>query len=357
MNGIFKRLERHSRPVLMLACLAAVALIGLVDYRTGFETSFSVFYLLVVGFATWFVGRGFGLMLSLLSVTVAIVGDVKAGARYSTPLIPIWNAAILTASYAIVVWLLSMLRSLQRELEDRVLQRTVALTQEIGERERLEKEILEIGEQERRRIGRDLHDSLCQHLTGTALAGQVLEEKLAAKSLTEASDANKVVELVENGITMARDLARGIYPVEVDAEGLMAAFQEFAANTSKWSKTSCVFECDTPPVLVHEANTASHLYRIGQEAVLNAIRHGKAGRIVISLSDRAGRLSLSVEDDGIGLPENWRQGAGLGTRIMAHRAAMIGADFSIEPNPTGGTFVKCSFSGTPAKNGAPSQPS
>jgi signal transduction histidine kinase len=355
MNLIVKRLERHSRPVLTLACLAAVALIGFVDYRTGFEISFTVFYLIVVGFATWFVGRGFGLFLSLFSVTVAIAGDLKAGARYSTSFIPIWNAAILTASYAIVVWLLSALRTLQRELEDRVLQRTEALTQEIGERERLEKEILEVGEKERRRIGRDLHDSLCQHLTGTALAGQVLEEKLAARSLAEAADASKVVELVENGITMARDLARGIYPVEVDAEVLMAAFEELAVNTSKWSRTSCVFECDTPPVLVHETSTASHLYRIAQEAVLNAIRHGRAGRIVISLSDRAGRLSLSVEDDGIGLPEDWRQG--LGTRIMAHRAAMIGADFSIEPNPTGGTFVKCSFPQTSAKNGPPPVPS
>jgi signal transduction histidine kinase len=176
----------------------------------------------------------------------------------------------------------------------------------------------------------------------------VLEEKLAAKSLAEASDANRVVELVENGITMARDLARGIYPVEVDAEGLMAAFREFAANTTKWSKTACVFECDTP-VLVHEAATASHLYRIAQEAVRNAIQHGRAGRIVISLSDRGGRLSLTVEDDGAGMPENWQKGAGLGTRIMAHRAAIIGAELSIEPNPTGGTFVKCSFSGTAVK--------
>jgi signal transduction histidine kinase len=352
MNWIINRLEGRSRPVLMLACLVFVVLVGLVDYRTGFELSFSVFYLLAVGVATWFVGRGFGLFLSLLSVAVAIAGDVKAGARYSSSFIPIWNATILTASYAIVVWLLSTLRSLHRELESRVLQRTVALTQEMTERERLEKEILEIGERERRRIGRDLHDSLCQHLTGTALAGQVLEEKLAAKSLAEASDASKLVELVENGITMARDLARGIYPVEVDAEGLMAAFREFAAATAKWSKIACVFECHTP-VLVHEATTASHLYRIAQEAVRNAIQHGRAGRIVISLSDRGGRLTLTVEDDGVGLVENWHQGAGLGTRIMAHRAAMIGAEFSVEPNPTGGTFVKCSFPAAAKKEPSP----
>jgi signal transduction histidine kinase len=342
MQPIGKMFERHSRPVLMLLCLAFVGLIGLMDYRTGFEVSLSVFYLLTVGFAAWFIGRSFALFLSVLSVAVSFVADVKAGMRYSSSFIPIWNATILAASYAVVVWLLGSLRSLQRELESRVQQRTVALTREMIERERLEREILEIGERERRRIGRDLHDSLCQHLTGTALAGQVLEEKLAAKSLAESADAGKVVELVEGGITLARDLARGIYPVEVDAEGLMVAFREFAENTGKWSKTECVFECDSP-VLVHDASTASHLYRIAQEAVRNAIQHGRANRVVISLSDRGGALTLTIEDDGTGLPENWQKGQGLGTRIMAHRAAMMGAELSIEPNPTGGTFVKCSF--------------
>lgn len=128
--------------------------------------------------------------------------------------------------YFIVVWLLSSLRSFHRELEATVRQRTQALTQEMAERQRLEEEILRVSERERRSIGHDLHDSLCQHLTGTALAGQVLGERLAAKSLPEAADAEKVVGLVEEGITLARNLARGLYPVDVEAGGLMDAFQE-----------------------------------------------------------------------------------------------------------------------------------
>ena len=182
--------------------------------------------------------------------------------------------------YFIVVWLLTSLRNLNRELEDKVRQRTAALTQEMAERARLEKEILEVSEREQRRIGHDLHDSLCQHLTGTALAGQVLGEKLAAKSLPEAADANRVVGLVEDGISLARNLARGIYPVEMEAEGLMAAFQELAANITAISKITCVFDCPTP-VLVHDALAATHLYRIAQEATTNAIRHGKARHIGI----------------------------------------------------------------------------
>ncbi len=120
--------ERRSRPFVMAACLGFVALVGVIDWLTGFEIFFSVFYLLGVGLATWFVGKGFGFVVSILSVVVWIAGDFVAGARYSSSFIPIWNAMILLAFYSIVVWLLTSLRSLHKELEDKVRQRTVALT-------------------------------------------------------------------------------------------------------------------------------------------------------------------------------------------------------------------------------------
>ena len=342
MIGWIQNLERKSKPVLLLTGAVFLALVGAVDYLTGSELFFSVFYLLGVGWATWFVGRGYGILMSVLSVIVWLAGDVASGAKYSSPFIPAWNAMIFLVFYFIVVWLLTGLRSLQKNLEDRVQQRTLALQQEIAERARLEKEILEIGERERRRIGRDLHDSLCQHLTGTALAGQVLGEKLVAQSLPEAADAGKVVELVEEGITLARQLARGLYPVEMDAEGLMSAFQELATTTASLFRISCEFEC-RPPVLIHDAAAATHLYHIAQEAVRNAVRHGKARRITISLASPENCVALTVTDDGVGLPGDFRKGRGLGIRIMAHRAAMIGGGFDIRPGPGGGTVVACSF--------------
>lgn len=332
----------------MAVGLVFMVLVGLVDYLTGFEIFFSVFYLVGVGFSVWFVSRGFGFLLSVLSVAIWIVGDFAAGASYSNSFIPIWNAAVLLAFYCFVVWLLALLRSLHKDLEARVAQKTRALTQEMAARERLEKELLEVSEREQRRIGRDLHDNLCQHLTGTALAGQVLEGKLAAKALPEAGEASKVVDLIEASISMARDMARGIYPVEMEAEGLMAALQELAAHIAQWSNVSCLFEHEAP-VFIDDATTATHLYRIAQEAVTNAVRHGQATRIVINLFEQSGQLTLTVEDDGVGLPDGWQSGQGLGTRIMAHRAAMIGATFGIAPNPTGGTLVKCSLHRAPAR--------
>jgi len=342
MMGVLDRLGRQPRRTYIVFGLVALALIGLVDYLTGFEIMFSVFYLLVVGLATWYVGRGFGLLMSVLSIAVWIGGDLAAGAHYSNPAIAVWNALILLVLYLIVVLLLTALRSLQRDLESRVQERTQALRHEMAHRQRLEEEILQVSEREQRRIGHDLHDSLCQHLTATALAGQVLGERLASKSLPEAADAGKVVELVEDGITLARNLARGLYPVDMDAEGLMDAFRDLADNMSQAGRTRSVFECDAP-VLIYNDAAATHLYRIAQEAVRNAIQHGKPKRIGITLSERAGFVTLTVEDDGIGVPESAEKSGGLGIQIMAHRAAMIGGSFAIEPGPTGGTILTCSF--------------
>ncbi len=342
MIPFLERLERSSRWSLRVAGLLVLVLIGMVDYLTGYEMFFSVFYLLDVGLAAWFVGKGFGLFMSFLSVAVWIAGDLAAGARYSSSLIPIWNAVILVIFYSIVVWLLSSLRSLHHDLETRVQQRTVALTREMAQRQRLEQEILKVSEREQRRIGHDLHDSLCQHLTATALAGQVLAERLAGKGSPEAPDADQIVGLVEDGINLARGLARGLSPVEMEAEGLMAAIEELANGVTRRSGISCTFEREAP-VLIDNDTTATHLYRIAQEAVSNALRHGRPKHVVISLTEREGVVTLTVEDDGVGLPETRGKTAGLGIRIMAYRAGMIGGTLTVEPAPTGGTIVTCSL--------------
>lgn len=342
MLAVIQHLERRSRAFLILVSLILLTLIGIVDYLTGFNVSFSVFYLLDVAFAAWLIGKGFGLTLSALSIILSAAGDWAAGAHYATLFIPIWNALIQAVVYCIAVWLLGYLRQVQTELEHKVAQRTSALTQEIGERERLEKEILEISEREQRRIGHDLHDGLCQHLTATAMAAQVLAQKLAARPLPESADAGEIVRLIEEGIVMTRNVAHGIAPLDMESEGLVTALRALAENVSRMFRVACTLECGPPPP-IEDAGVATHLYRIAQEAVHNALRHGKPGQIVMSLSRVRERVTLTVEDDGVGLPEDWQSGHGLGTRIMAHRAGMIGGALSIEPNPTGGTFVTCSF--------------
>lgn len=323
-----------------MATLAIVFAVGFVDYATRWELSFSVFYLLAVGVGTWFVGRGFGSAISVLSVVVSLGGDFASSPHYDFPLQPYWNAWIVLAFYLVVVWLLTRLRALHQELEDRVSRRTAALTNEIAERQRIEKELFEVSEREQRRIGHDLHDGLCQHLTGAALAAQVLEEKLAAHAAPEAADARRVVELVEDGIALSRNLARGLHPIDMTADGLMQGLSALAATTADLFKISCRLECDSP-VLVHDAVTSGHLYRIAQEAISNAIKHGKARNVTIHLEPIEDGLELWIADDGVGLPDALPDGAGMGLRIMAHRAGIIGATFAARRNGSVGTTVTC----------------
>jgi signal transduction histidine kinase len=169
-------LEGRSKRFVLVVAVAIVMVVGVVDYLTGPHVTMSIFYLTAVALAAWFAGKLSGVVIAILSVAASTGTDLSSGAVYSSPLVPVWNGLILLAFYLVVVWLLESLRSSQKELEERVRQRTAALTEQMTERARLEKEILGISEQERRRIGHDLHDSLCQHLTATALAGQVLTE-------------------------------------------------------------------------------------------------------------------------------------------------------------------------------------
>ncbi len=192
MLQFVKSLERRSRGTFISLALLLVVFVGVVDYLSGFETSFSIFYLLAIGLAAWFLGYGFASLISVLSVAVSLSGDMAKGAHYSSFFVLAWNTIILLSFYLVVVWLLSRLRSFHDYLETQVRQRTAALRDEIAERERLERELLEISEREQRRIGQDLHDGLCQHLTGATLAGQVLEEKLKALQLPVAADASHI---------------------------------------------------------------------------------------------------------------------------------------------------------------------
>lgn len=324
-------------------CLGIVGGIAWVDYLTGYETFFFVFYLAAVFLAVWYVGASSGVLISALSVTAWVSTNIAAGEHYTSYFVPIWNATIMFLFYLVVVVLLAKLRNLQRELETRVRQRTAALNEEVRERTRLQRELVETAEREQRRISYDMHDGLCQQLTGTALVSHALGQKLANQSLPEAAEANRLVNLIEEAIELTRSLARGLDPIEVQTGKLADNFQALAARKSKRFNVSCQFE-GQQAVPLNDVKVATQLYRIAQEAVINAARHGKAKHITIRLDYLAGKIVLTITDDGTGLPENARNADGMGLRIMAYRAEMIGATFHIERlSSSSGTRVTCTL--------------
>ena len=213
---------------------------------------------------------------------------------------------------------------------------------DITERKRLEQAILEVSGSEQRRIGQDLHDGLGQHLTGIAFMGKALEQKLADRSLPETGDAAKIVRLVNEAIHKTRELARGLLPVASDSLGLMSALQHWAGEVEDLFHVSCRFEYDEP-VLIHNDVATNHLYRIAQEAVHNAIKHGGAKHITIGLTGVNGRGILTIRDDGSGIGSPGFNHEGMGLNIMRYRSGMIGGTFEVLRRGERGTLVTCIF--------------
>ncbi len=243
------------------------------------------------------------------------------------------------------------LRKHQQQLEGLVQSRTAELTEankklmmEIEGRKQLEKEILNISEREQKRIGRELHDSIGQQFTGIAFLTKVLEQKLAAKLPDEATNAAEIKKLVNQAMDQMRSLARGLHPVELDAGSLTSALQELAATTENLFGIRCIFEYDEL-ISIEDTEVATHLYRITQEAITNAIKHGKAKIIRIELFHEKDKSILTIKNDGLDFPEEFEaRGSGMGLQIMDHRADIIGASFDIHKAAEGGTIVTCSIS-------------
>jgi PAS domain S-box-containing protein len=223
-----------------------------------------------------------------------------------------------------------------------------SILHDITERKLLEKQILDISERERQRLGQDLHDSLGGQLTGVALMGKALAHKLASKCLPEAAVAEEMVRSINDSIGQTRAIARGLCPVELSASGLLSALREFASEVEQRFHIWCRFRADKG-ILIRDESVASHLFRIVQEAVHNAIRHGAPRTIAIRLAKAGDQIALEIRDDGTGLPSPLPPSKGMGLRTMKYRADSIGAEFTVMPGEGRGTIVSCLL---PSENAA-----
>jgi PAS domain S-box-containing protein len=213
---------------------------------------------------------------------------------------------------------------------------------DITDRKRTEEAILEVSAGVQRQIAQDLHDGLGQHLTGIAFMSKVLEQKLADAQQPEAATAAAIVRLVNEAIDTTRELSRGLLPVVAEAHGLTSALKRWAAEIEHLYHIPCEVRC-TEPIAIADVRTATHLYHIGQEAMTNAIRHAHPTRLLVTLTHESGTGTLTIEDDGHGLPPAPPGHGGLGLQIMSYRASMIGGSLAVERRDAGGTIVCCRF--------------
>jgi len=216
------------------------------------------------------------------------------------------------------------------------------IVRDISEQRRLEQEVLRISEHERRRIGQDLHDGLGQMLTGIGLISKNHTDSLKKEKHASAETANEITDLIKEADEYARTLARGLVPVEFDEKGLETALERLRKNAIKLFNIECELEITGDPAF-EDATQAIHMYRIAQEGVSNAVKHGNATKVSIHLASSERHIRLRVMDNGSGFPENWDSEGGLGVRIMQFRARLIGGTLEISNRPDGGAVITCTM--------------
>ncbi|MCP4147800.1 MAG: PAS domain-containing protein [bacterium] len=240
---------------------------------------------------------------------------------------------------------LEALQNAHNILEKRVDERTKELSDanqklkaEITQRKKLQKEIMDISEREQQRIGQDLHDSLSQQIGGVIFMSQALREKLSQKALSETNDMDVIIGHLNSALKHTRDLSRGLFPILKEG-GLIMALKELALSMEELYDISIDLICDDT-IRIKDRDSAIHIFRIIQEALNNAIKHGQAKSVSIRFKIINKRLLLEISDNGTGFPQNPNK-KGMGLEIMKYRASMIGAVFKIDSAKGKGTTISC----------------
>jgi len=322
-----------------ILALALTIAIGLIDYLTGDEITVDPFYSVPILLMVWFGNRNLAIVISICCALAWWWANSAVGHRYSSEWFRIWDAIVRLMFFCLVMfagWIFKQQRDSIRA-RIKLLERS----------QRLEREIIDISEREQQRIGRDLHDGVCQYLAAIGFSAAILSRDLERESSIRSHKAGEIANLLQDALKRTRDLARGLSPVDRDEGGLESALNELASSTSRLSGISCSFIC-VGQVEIRDNARAVHLFRIAQEALNNAIKHGHPKAVVVALEASNGALSLRVSDDGVGFDPAGSERKGMGLNIMRYRARMLAGTLEIQSNSPVGTMVTCTIARPPA---------
>jgi signal transduction histidine kinase len=313
------------------ASWAIAVVLGWTDYATGNEVSLFALYAIPIFMAVWFGTWRDGLLMAVACTAIWWVANWA-----DSPFTTWWGYHIAAASRGALFIMVAAASALFKSKQEGDRTRLDAM-----ERTReLEQEIVRVSETEQRRIGQDLHDGLCQHLAAIGFAAKSLADDLEKYALPETSAAKEIEALLKQAVIETRDLARGMFPVQMDGAGLSAALQGLADTTSRLTSIKVIFT-EVGQVQISDAAVAMHLYRIAQESVNNAVKHAAAKRIFITLEGLGEVLRLRIDDDGKGFFQQEDVAKGMGMRTMAYRARLIGGTLEIQERDGPGTCVWC----------------
>jgi signal transduction histidine kinase len=322
------------------AAVVAVAVVTVVRFAmqplVSHEAPFLLFYAAVMA-TGWYGGFGPGMLTTGLCAAVTGYFFMEPVNRLELSSWQVGRLFVFLLEGLVTSGLCGQLHAARRRAE-----RSAAESRE------LERTVEQISEAEQRRIGQDLHDGLGQHLTGVAFLSKALQQRLAADRRPESADAATINQLVNESIRWTRDLARGLAPMDLDRTSLPESLRELARKTSRMFNVECTYD-GVETICLADDDTALNLYRVAQEAVSNAVKHGKAKRVTVDLEVGPPGLTLSVQDDGVGFDPaavtaragSAGGGQGMGLLVMRYRAGAIGGRLDVRSAVGGGTVVRC----------------
>lgn len=330
--SLSKAFAQQPRAWILAEMVASLLVIGVLDFITSYEFRLLPFYAGPIFVLAWFVGKRWGIAAAVFSGAIWWCADWFSGDPELRSWISVWETGRHVGFFLVVAWIGSALRA-----KSDIAAARIAL---LEHSQRLEHEIVNISENEQRRIGQDLHDGLCQYLAGLGCAATSLRDDLQELQLrTESDRAGELAKLLQEAVVQTRDLARELVPAHVNDVGLVLALESFARSVTRLHRITCSFQFHGRTANCNE-RAATHLYRIAQEAINNATRHGKARNIAITLDAADHLMTLRVLDDGVGISDS-RAKDGMGLSIMHYRARLAGGELRIEQPKSGGTLVSC----------------
>lgn len=351
MTKFFRNLNK---PAIISFGLILTTLVGLIDSQTGDEISFSVFYLIPISFVSWYADKRSGFIFSILCAAIWFYIDSTIKTEYSNPAIPYWNSLVRLGFFLVVLFLISQMKSFNEKLESKIEERTLKLSKEVSEHLKAKAEITKqreelrmltnriqrIKEEENIKVAREIHDELGQSLTAINLELMWISKKYS-NNTDIVNRIGMLSGIVNDTIKTVRKISSELRPRLLDQLGILAAIRSYLTEFTKRSGINC--ETDLPEGEINlDPILSTSLFRIFQEAVTNIARHSKASKALVKIEIQSGRLTMTIQDNGIGMNafNGNTNGYSLGILGMRERAILLGGNINILSQNGSGTEVK-----------------
>ena len=326
--------QRQAPGWIFAEAAALLVPIAFYDYSTGYEVSLSILYCIPIFIVAWCCDRKSGVLMALMAAITWWWADVQAGHPYLRSWLEGWEVFVRCGFFIIT----AIGTSAVKQQRDASASRIALLEYS----QRLEREIIGISEREQERIGQDLHDGICQYLAALSCSAASLKSDLEGHGLPRRPRWRmSLPDFCGKRSSRLGIWRAGLVPVQMDEAGLASALEELAASATRLLGIRCVYETAGSP-LIRDNVVAMHLYRIAQEAINNATKHGKATECSsFHFVEDGQATTLRIADNGAGISTNRNESDGMGLGLMHYRARLVGGELNIEEPQTGGTVISC----------------